>query len=52
MTCGLLPPPPLPPGMSWLTLTVTLKVRDDLGNVSPEAVNRSARIFPLGACGY
>ena len=53
VTCGWLPAPPLPAGgFQWLPLTVTLIVRDDLGNVSPEAVNKGARVFPQGVCGY
>jgi len=36
----------------WLPLTVTLKVRDDQGNVSAEAINDGARVFPQGVCGY
>ena len=51
--CGWLPPPPLAAGAPlWLPLTVTLKVRDDLGNVSAEAINNGARVFPQGVCGY
>jgi hypothetical protein len=50
--CSLLPPPPLPAGTSWFNLVVTLKIHDDLGNVSPEAVDRSARLLPQGACGF
>jgi len=51
--CGWLPAPPLPAGGNqWLTLIVTLKVHDDLGNVSAEAVNNGARVIPLGVCGY
>ncbi|MCU1386116.1 MAG: hypothetical protein JWL71_4813 [Acidobacteria bacterium] len=51
--CDWLPPAPLPAGsQQWLPLTVTLKVRDDLGNVSAEAINNDARVFPQGVCGY
>jgi hypothetical protein len=51
--CGWLPAPPLPAGApSWLPLTVTLKVRDDQGNVSAVAINDGARVFPQGVCGY
>jgi hypothetical protein len=35
-----------------LPLVVTLKVRDDLGNVSAEMTNSGARVFPQGVCGY
>jgi hypothetical protein len=53
VNCTLLPPPPLPAGgNSWLPFSLTLKVRDDLGNVSAEFTNDgTARIFPSG-CGY
>jgi hypothetical protein len=53
VNCTLLPPPPLPVGGNlWLPFTVTLKVHDDLGNVSAEFTNSgTARIFPQG-CGY
>ena len=48
-----LPPPPLPAGATqWFTLTVTLKVHDDLGNVSAEVTHGGARVFPQGVCGY
>lgn len=52
--CSWLPAPPLPAGgPQWLALVVTLKVHDDLGNVSAEATNSGgARVFPQGACGY
>ena len=51
--CGWLPAPPLPAGgPTWLPLVVTLKVRDDLGNVSAEMTNSGARVFPQGVCGY
>jgi hypothetical protein len=53
VNCSWLPPPPLPAGGSqWLTLIVSLKVHDDLGNVSAELTNGSARVFPQGVCGY
>ena len=50
--CNLMPPPPLPSGAQWLTMTVKLTVRDDRGNVSPEAADSGIRLFPQGACGY
>jgi hypothetical protein len=51
--CSWLPAPPLPAGGNqWLPLIVTLKVHDDMGNVSVEAVNNGARVIPLGVCGY
>jgi hypothetical protein len=52
ITCGLLPPPPMPPGNQWLTMTVRLRIRDNLGNVSADAVNSGVRLFPLGTCGF
>jgi hypothetical protein len=53
VNCTFLPPPPLPVGgNSWLPFSLTLKVHDDLGNVSAEFTNNgTARIFPQG-CGY
>jgi hypothetical protein len=51
VNCGLLPSPPLPAGDQWLTMIVTLKIHDNLGNVSAE-VDSSARLVPQGACGY
>jgi trimeric autotransporter adhesin len=50
--CSLLPAPPLPPGTQWFALTVTLKIHDDLGNVSAEFVDSGARLFPQGSCGF
>jgi hypothetical protein len=50
--CGLIPPAPLPEGVQWLTMTVTLIVHDNQGNVSSEAVNNDVRLFPNGSCGY
>jgi hypothetical protein len=53
VNCSWLPAPPLPAGSNqWLLLIVSLKVRDDLGNVSAEITNGSARVFPQGVCGY
>jgi hypothetical protein len=52
VNCGFLPPPPLPAGSSWLPMTVKLKVRDNEGNVSAEAVNTGVRLLPQGVCGY
>src|SRR5205085_11777575 len=51
INCSLLPPPPLPPGEPWFTMTVTLTIRDDLGNVA-QATDSGARLIPQGACGY
>jgi hypothetical protein len=54
VNCSWLPAPPLPAGSpQWLPLIVTLKVHDDLGNVSAEVSNNGgARVFPQGVCGY
>jgi hypothetical protein len=49
--CSMLPPPPLP-AMGALTMTVTLKIHDDAGNVSPVATNTGVRLLPQGSCGY
>jgi hypothetical protein len=52
VNCSLLPPPPLPMGNSWFTMTVALKVQDNRGNSSKPAVNKGVRVLPQGACGY
>jgi hypothetical protein len=52
VNCSLLPPPPFPPGEPWFTMTVTLKIHDELGNVSAEATNRGVRLLPHGNCGF
>ncbi|MES1256660.1 MAG: hypothetical protein ABUS56_13675 [Acidobacteriota bacterium] len=52
VTCSLLPPPPLPTGVLWFTIVVTLKIHDDLGNVSAVLTQNGARVLPQGACGY
>ncbi len=49
--CSLMPSPPLPAGASWLPLKVTLRIRDDRGNVA-EATNSGARLLPMHTCGY
>jgi len=51
-TCSLLPPPTAPHEFAWFPLTVTLTVRDNLGNVSATKVNSGARVFPNGNCGF
>ena len=50
--CSLLPSPPLPAGVPWFTMIVTLKIHDDLGNVSAAAVNNGVRLLPQGSCGF
>jgi len=50
--CSMIPPPPLPVGTQWLTMRVTLTVRDDLGNMSAVATNNDVRLFPKGSCGF
>jgi hypothetical protein len=52
VNCSLLPPPPLPPGPAWFAMTVTLRIHDDLGNVSPQTIDTGARLFPQGVCGF
>ena len=52
VNCSLLPPPPLPAGTSWFTMVVTLKVHDNLGNVSAEARNSDVRLIPRDVCGF
>jgi len=50
--CGMLPPPPLPADGTPLTMTVTLKIHDDAGNVSAAAAETGVRVLPQGSCGY
>ena len=50
--CSLMPPPPLPSGTTWLTMTVTLKVYDSQGNVSNVTTDDGVRLFPHSTCGY
>jgi hypothetical protein len=52
INCSMLPPPPLPNGAQWFTMTVTLTVRDDQGNVSAKAVNDGVRLIPKDSCGF
>ena len=52
VNCSILPPPPLPPDKTWFTMTVTLKIHDDLGNVSAVATDDGVRLFPKGTCGF
>ncbi len=51
-SCGMLPPPPLPAGGAPLTMTVTLRIHDEAGNVSAVATNSGVRVLPQGSCGY
>jgi len=51
-SCGMLPPPPLPADGTPLTMTVTLKIHDDAGNVSAVATDSGVRVLPQGSCGY
>ena len=51
-TCSLIPPPPMPSGNQWFTMTVTLRIHDVLGNVSADSVHKDVRLFPVGACGF
>jgi hypothetical protein len=51
-TCGMLPPPPAPADGTPLTMTVTLKIHDDAGNVSAVATDTGVRVLPQGSCGY
>lgn len=50
-SCSMLPAPPLPSGGS-LTMTVTLQIHDDTGNVSAVTKNTGVRLLPQGSCGY
>ena len=51
-SCSMLPPPPLPADGTPLTMTVTLKIHDDAGNVSAVATDAGVRVLPQGSCGY
>ena len=52
VNCTIMPSPPMPAGNPWFTLIVTLKVTDNLGNVSAVTTDRGARLFPNGTCGF
>jgi len=52
VTCGLIPPPPMPSDIQWFTMTVTLRIHDALGNVSADAVHKDVRLFPASTCGF
>ena len=49
---GIVPLPPLPAGQSWFTMTVTLRVHDDAGNVSDVTTHTGTRLLPQGSCGF
>jgi hypothetical protein len=48
----MLPAPPLPDGVPWFEMKITLKIHDDQGNVSAVAIEDSARLLPQGVCGF
>jgi hypothetical protein len=50
--CSIMPPPPLPSGTTFLTMTVTLRVHDSQGNVSDVTTDSGVRLFPNSTCGY
>jgi hypothetical protein len=52
VNCSLIPPPPLPSGVQWFGMTVTLQVRDNLGNVSAVVADSGVRLLPQGVCGF
>ena len=52
VNCSFVPAPPFPPGSNpWFTMTVTLKIHDDLGNVA-QATDNGVRLLPQGTCGF
>ena len=51
-SCSMLPPPPLPADGTPLTMTVTLKIHDNAGNVSAVVADSGVRVLPQGSCGY
>src|ERR1700730_10144690 len=52
VSCNLLPPPPLPAGVPWFMLIVTLQIHDNLGNVSAKVTDSGVRLLPQGVCGF
>jgi hypothetical protein len=52
VNCSLIPPPPLPAGVQWFGMIVTLQVRDNLGNVSAVVADSDVRLLPQGVCGF
>jgi len=51
-SCGFIPAPPLGSGLTSFPLTVTLRIRDSLGNVSAVESYDGARVIPNGFCGF
>ena len=47
-----MPSRPLPQGVRWFMMTVTLTIHESLGNVSAQAVDRGVRLLPQGVCGF
>jgi len=52
INCWTLPATPPPPDKPWFTMTVSLKIHDDLGNVSAVTTVNDVRLIPKGACGF
>ena len=52
VNCSIMPAAPFPAGTTWFNLVVTLKVTDNLGNVSAVTTDNGARLFPNGTCGF
>ncbi len=50
-SCSLMPAPPFPAGSSNFTMTVTLTIHDNLGNVA-SATDSGIRLLPQGTCGF
>lgn len=50
-SCSMLPPPPPMPTESF-SMTVTLQIHDDAGNVSAVTTDNGVRLIPQGSCGY
>ncbi len=52
VNCSVMPPPPMPPGNPWFTMTVTLTIHDSQGNVSSKVTDNGVRLLPKGTCGF
>jgi hypothetical protein len=50
--CTMIPAGPFQEGATSLSMTVKLKVHDELGNVSAEEMDADIRLLPQGSCGY